>query len=746
MTPGKPRNIGASVRARLLNLSRQTGEDYQFMLQRYAAERFLYRLGESEHRDNFVLKGAMLLALWRGGMYRPTRDLDFTAYGNYSWGGHLRSTLQEICSIPAEDGIVFDNEEIRLESIREHAAYNSFRAKLKASIGKTRISLQIDIGFGNAIQPSPVDSEYTTLLDHPPPRIRVYPREAFVAEKLHAMVFHGERNTRYKDFYDLCTLANHFVFDGKSLIDGIVATFELRRTTISKAQPVALTPQFYADVDRAQQWRNYLERGNLLGAPSDFDVVGELLSIFLTVVWRAIANKSDFTGKWSPGGPWRKNSGIEWLGEIPLHWEVKQLKRLFDVRNGSTPRSAEPSYWDGDLTWVTPEDIGRSNKSVIQSSKRCITEAGLRSCGTSLIPAKSLVLSTRAPIGHVAIAGVDLCTNQGCRGLVPRVNLSEGYYYYFLLAARSELQSLGQGSTYRELSKDLLSSMNVLAPDFPDQIAIVRFLDREMTKIDALVAKQQQQIELLREKRAALITQAVTNGFAPDVPTKDSGVDWFGEIPSHWSAKRLKTFARIRYGLGQPPQELSGGLPLIRATNIVRGHITAKAMVYIDSADVPKDRDAFLAAKEIIVVRSGAYTADSAIIPSAYDGAVAGYDMVVTVHGAAPEFVAFSLLSSYVRDAQLIVLSTRSAQPHLNAEELGAAVVFLPPLAEQQAIVEFLEQETAKIDAIVAKVREAIERLRELRVALISAAVTGKIDVRDELSFVDPAGLEFTKE
>ena len=169
---------------------------------------------------------------------------------------------------------------------------------------------------------------------------------------------------------------------------------------------------------------------------------------------------------------------------------------------------------------------------------------------------------------------------------------------------------------------------------------------------------------------------------------------------------------------------------MIRATNVIRGRITEENMVYVDPEDVPTGRDAFLAEGEIIVVRSGAYTADSAIIPKAYDGAVAGYDMVVAANGALSEFVAAALLCTYVLDRQLVISSMRSAQPHLNAEELGAAVILLPPLHEQRAIADFLDRETAKIDALIAKVRDAIDRLKELRQALISAAVTGKLDVR----------------
>ena len=739
MTPTTPKNLAASVRARLLERSRQTGEDHQFLLQRYAAERFLYRLGESEHREDFILKGATLLALWRGGTYRPTRDLDFTAYGN-SWEEQVRSKLQKICSISAEDGIVFDKEEIKLESIRDHAAYNSFRGKIRAAMGKTRISLQLDIGFGNAIQPSPVDSEYATILDHPAPRIRVYPREAFVAEKLHAMVFLGERNSRYKDFYDLYTLADHFAFDGKSLRDAIVATFELRNTTISEAQPVALTPQFYADTDRARAWSNYLELSGLVGAPSEFEVVGERLSEFLTGMWRAIANEFDFIGKWPEGGPWSKNSGIKWLGEIPLHWEVKQLKRVFSVRNGSTPRSAEPLYWDGDVTWVTPEDLGRLEQSVISSSKRCITDVGLSSCGTSLIPASSIVLSTRAPIGHIAIAGIDLCTNQGCRGLIPRGNTSARYYYYLLLAARSDLQSLGQGSTYMELSREHLGSMYVVVPDSPEQRAIAGYLDRETGKIDALVTKKERLIELLKEKRAALITQAVTKGLDPDAPMTDSGIPWLGEIPAHWSVNRLKTISNVQ--LSNVDKKSVSGQMDVQLCNYVdvyyNERIEADRNFMVATASREQIQRFSLFEGDVLITKdSEAWTdiAVPAVVKEDLPNVLCGYHLahIRPLQNCSGPYLAYAFAAEGP-GYQYQLAANGITRFGLGGDAIRCGVFPWPPLSEQRTIAGFLDQETARIDSLVARVRDAIERFKELRSALISAAVTGKIDVRDAVA------------
>jgi predicted nucleotidyltransferase component of viral defense system len=263
-----------SIRHRLRNLLRERGEDMQFGLQRYAIERFLYCLGASSHRDRFVLKGASLFALWGGSVYRPTRDLDFTGYGSADEADVL-AALREICVLSSpSDELVFDTDTLHAEPIRDDSEYNGLRIRLAATLGTSRIPIQIDIGFGNAIEPPPQYADYPTLLDDPPPRIRTYPSEAVVAEKLHAMVVLGERNSRYKDFYDLHVLAGQFQFDGERLARAIAATFERRRTPIIAALPTALTARFYADEARTRQWRSYLTRNGLPGASADFDSVG----------------------------------------------------------------------------------------------------------------------------------------------------------------------------------------------------------------------------------------------------------------------------------------------------------------------------------------------------------------------------------------------------------------------------------------------------------------------------------------
>lgn len=307
MTRRPLRNVAASVRTRLLNRARTKGEDFQFLLQRYAAERFLHRLGESAYRSRLVLKGAMLLALWGDSTYRPTRDLDFTGYGD-ALRSSVRSAIRTICAVPvADDGIVFDVETLSIEPIRDSAEYSAFRARFWSRVGSARIQVRIDVGFGNAIEPPPTDARYPTLLEGSlQPWIRAYPPEAVVAEKLHAMVSLGDQNSRYKDFYDLYTIAMRVSFAGDMISQSISATFVRRRTVISPDLPPSLTPQFYADPARAGQWRAYLDRNSLPGVPDDFRTVGDLIQSFLVTPWRALARRLILSGEWTNGGPWRE--------------------------------------------------------------------------------------------------------------------------------------------------------------------------------------------------------------------------------------------------------------------------------------------------------------------------------------------------------------------------------------------------------------------------------------------------------
>lgn len=208
--------------------------------------------------------------------------------------------------------------------------------------------------------------------------------------------------------------------------------------------------------------------------------------------------------------------------------------------------------------------------------------------------------------------------------------------------------------------------------------------------------------------------------------TKNSGIETL--LPPEWKTVRLKHVGRIRYGLGQPPREMDGGIPFLRATNIDRGRIVRKGLVYVDPEEVPMGREAFLRAGEILVVRSGAYTGDSAIVPAEYDGAVAGYDMVFSTTDADPRYVAYCLLSSAVLTDQIDLARLRAAQPHLNAEDLGACLVSLPPREEQSRLVRLLDSKTADLDEVIETKQRMRDLLREKRQALAMRLVTRGLD------------------
>ena len=205
-----------------------------------------------------------------------------------------------------------------------------------------------------------------------------------------------------------------------------------------------------------------------------------------------------------------KPSGVEWLGDVPAHWEVRRMRTVVFIRNGATPSTNNEAYWNGDILWITPEDLGAMKGRRITSSGRRITRAGYESCGASLVSPNSIAISTRAPIGHLGILGLAGCVNQGCKLLVPKGSIRSDFLYHVLETARPELQSRGHGTTFMELSRLKLGNFPLPAPPLVEQVAIAAYLDRETARIDAAAARARRQIELMREYRERLIADVVT--------------------------------------------------------------------------------------------------------------------------------------------------------------------------------------------------------------------------------------------
>ncbi len=267
--------LAASIHARLLNRAKARVEDFNLILTRYALERFLYRLSLVPAREAYWLKGAMLFDLWFDLPHRPTRDADFLGFAPMDIEV-LTATIREICGVAVDDGMIFDSATIAIEEIREGARYGGLRVRLVGRLGNARCTVQLDVGYGDAVTPGPEEAVYPTLLDDlPAPRLRVYPRAAVVAEKLEAIVSLGMANSRMKDFFDLRALAHEGMLDAQLLGDAIAATFQRRGTEIPAAVPLGLSDEFARDAAKRAQWQAFLGK-NRLDAPTLGEVIAEI--------------------------------------------------------------------------------------------------------------------------------------------------------------------------------------------------------------------------------------------------------------------------------------------------------------------------------------------------------------------------------------------------------------------------------------------------------------------------------------
>ena len=300
---GRPvKNPAASVRARLLNKAKGSGQGFQRVLDEYARERLLRRLELSPFADRFVLKGASLFALWGLPSLRPTRDIDLLGFGASSPEA-LRKIFGEICSVapPERDGIEFAPARVEAAPIRADQQYGGVRVKLAAALAGARIVVQVDVGFGDAMEPGPPRLLPALLEDMPSLRLRAYPPEQAVAEKFHAIASLGLRNTRLKDFFDLWVLAGELEFEGPKLVRALAATFERRQEAeLSGEPPLGLGPSFVESADKRIQWRAFLDRSELLqGAPS-LDGAAELIRAFVLPAAKAAALRELFPFRWKP--------------------------------------------------------------------------------------------------------------------------------------------------------------------------------------------------------------------------------------------------------------------------------------------------------------------------------------------------------------------------------------------------------------------------------------------------------------
>lgn len=285
MTKKPVSNVGASVRQRLLILRDKTGEDFSALLTQFAIERFLYRLSQSSLSDRFVLKGAMLFRVWSGSLHRPTKDVDLLGFGEPT-PDSVTAMVSQIIATPVEDdGITFDAATIQAEEIRENDDYGGIRATFTATLDKAIVPLQVDVGFGDAITPEAEQHTYPVLVGMAAPKLRMYPVETVIAEKLEAAIKLGMINSRMKDFYDLLVIFRRFPYDDSMLARAIAETFARRGTPLPRNVPPGLSDEFGSDPAANRRWREFLTRLQLTNEPNNF---AEVVRTVRNLLWPTI--------------------------------------------------------------------------------------------------------------------------------------------------------------------------------------------------------------------------------------------------------------------------------------------------------------------------------------------------------------------------------------------------------------------------------------------------------------------------
>ena len=437
--------------------------------------------------------------------------------------------------------------------------------------------------------------------------------------------------------------------------------------------------------------------------------------------------------------PEYKESGIDSIGKIPEHWVSSKLGYVSTIFKGGTPKRNVDRYFQGDLPWARPVNItGLKGALYINDTEIHISEEALGNSGARLLPVGTVLLTSRATIGETAITTVPMATNQGFANFYCNPELFNVFLVYYLQAIKDLLISLGSGSTFLEVTKRTLLGVGIPAPPLPEQHAIANFLDHKTQQIDELIRAKERKIELLQEYRASLINQAVTKGLDPNVEMNPSGVEWIGNVPKHWEVKKIKYLARL-ISKGTTPTTIGreildhGEIRFIKAENIVDNQVKLDPEYYIDEETNQMLKRSQLKENDILFVIAGTIGKVGLVsrnhLPANTNQAVS---FIRPYEKELPEFIYYWLQSDNIQ--QIVWRDVvQTAQPNLSMEDLGNLYIPYPSIAEQERIVDYISNKTRSIAQLLQQVYRQIELLKEYRQSLISAVVTGKIDVRNEV-------------
>ena len=412
--------------------------------------------------------------------------------------------------------------------------------------------------------------------------------------------------------------------------------------------------------------------------------------------------------------PQYKESRVEWLGEIPAHWEVKRLKFVTHIVAGQSPPSVAVTDGMDGLPFLQ----GNAEFGPLHPTPHQVCDTAPKRANPG-----DVLISVRAPVGAINIADQLYGIGRGLCAVRPGAQMDRSFCFYDVMAMRPLLNAVTTGSTYDAVTASNVGDLPMLLPQQDEQRAIAAFLDRETARTDELEAKKQRLIELLDEKRAALINRTVIRGLDPNASMKNSGIEWLGEIPSHWEVKRLKFVTNIFAGQSPPSVAVTDGmdgLPFLQG-NAEFGPLHPTPRQVCDTA--PKRAKP---GDVLISVRAPVGAINIADQPYGIGRGLCA------VRPAARIDRSFCFYDVMAMRPLLNAVTTGSTYDAVTASNVGDLPMLLPQRDEQRAIAAFLDRETSKVDLLIAKVGHAINRLNEFRTALISAAVTGKIDVRKE--------------
>lgn len=441
--------------------------------------------------------------------------------------------------------------------------------------------------------------------------------------------------------------------------------------------------------------------------------------------------------------PEYKDSGVEWLGDIPTGWELWKLTHAYEeIGSGTTPPSGSDEWYGGDVPWVT---TGELRETEIVSTTKSVTEETLRRFPTlRKYPKGSIAIAMYgATIGRLGIFGIEATTNQACCVLTKSAVIDNKYLYYWLQAFKPDIVNLASGGGQPNINQEVVASLKISSPEVSGQKKIANFLDYETAKIDTLIEKQQQLIALLKEKRQAVISHAVTKGLNANAPMRDSGVEWLGEVPEHW-VKKIKlsamsesnrgSFVNGPFGSDLLANELRDeGVPVVYIRDIKRTGYKRKSTVCVTPKKAEQLEVCKVVSGDVIISKVGDPPGDACIYPEGEPNAIITQDVIrirVDRFIANPEYLVMLLNSDF---GQMVIndISVEGTRKRVSLGDFKATKFVMPSLDDQDEIVAYVHEQCLKMDALIGKSEDVVVLIRERRTALISAAVTGKIDVRN---------------